>query len=83
MSRDAVARVLGQALVDQEFAESLHKDPAEAAHSLGVHLGPNEVQAIKDVRVNQLESVAGAIRNKLGRAAFLDQQQQQVQARMD
>lgn len=83
MSREAVARVLGQALVDKDFADSLQKDPMEAAHSLGVHLGPNEVSALKDVRASQLENVAGSIRSKLGNAAFLDQTQQQQQARMD
>jgi hypothetical protein len=79
--RTAVARVLGTALIDKAFAEQLANDPVKAANSIGLHLGPNEVAALKDVNVGQLDNVAGVIRNKLGIAAVLDQQQQQ--ARMD
>jgi hypothetical protein len=81
MSRESVARVLGQAMVDKTFAASLQKDPAAAAHSLGVHLGTAEVTAMKEIQLSQLDSVANIVRNKLGISAVLDQQQQQ--ARMD
>jgi hypothetical protein len=83
MSREAVARVLGQALVDKNFADALTKNPTEAAHSLGVHLGPNETSALKSVQVSQLENVANLVRSKLGISELLDQTQQQQQARMD
>jgi Zn-dependent M32 family carboxypeptidase len=81
MSADSVARVLGHALVDKTFAEQLQKDPVSAAHSIGVHLGQHEASAIKEIQLHQLDSVANTIRSKLGKAAVLDQQQQQ--ARMD
>lgn len=81
MSREAVARVLGHAMVDKAFADHLQSDPVAAAHSLGVHLGPAEVSAMKEIQLSQLETVASTIRGKLGISAVLDQQQQQ--ARMD
>jgi hypothetical protein len=81
MSREMVARVVGQAMIDKTFADSLAKDPAKAAASIGVHLGPAETTAMKDIDVAKLDSVANVIRGKLGISAVLDQQQQQ--ARMD
>jgi hypothetical protein len=81
MSSEMIARVVGQALIDKKFADSLAQDPQKAAASIGVHLGPAESAAMKEIDVAKLESVSGVIRNKLGIAAVLDQQQQQ--ARMD
>ena len=81
MSREAVARVVGHAMIDKSFAESLKNDPAAAAHSIGVHLGPAETAAMKDIDTAKLESVANIVRSELGISAVLDQQQQQ--ARMD
>lgn len=83
MSRQGVAQVLGQALIDPGFAENMQKDPTTAANSIGVHLGPNEVSALKEVQHAQIASLATHLRSKLGPEALLDQQQNQQQARMD
>lgn len=82
MSRQAVAQVLGQALIDPSFAEALQKNPTTAANSIGVHLGPNETSAVKEIQHTQIASLASQLRSKLGPEALLDVQQQQV-ARMD
>lgn len=82
MNRDAIARVLGQAMVDSHFSEQLKADPAAAAKSMGVYLSTAQVSALKHIDMAQLQQVSGLIRNKLGPQALLDQQQQQ-QARMD
>ncbi len=82
MGKRAVSSVLGRAMVDATFAADLKSDPVKAANTIGVHLGPNEVKAIKDIDLQALGTVGKTIRDKFGQAAFLDQQQQQ-QAKMD
>lgn len=81
MNRDAIARVLGHALVDSQFSDKLKSDPAAAAQSIGVHLSGAQAGALKNIDMGQLAQVGSLIRNKLGPQAVLDQQQQQ--ARMD
>lgn len=81
MKTDSVARVLGHAMIDAKFAEALHSDPATAARSIGVHLGTNEISAMKEINLHQMGTVGNTIRDKFGISALLDQQQQQ--ARMD
>jgi hypothetical protein len=83
MSRDTIARVLGHALVDQNFAESLHENPTAAAQSIGVHLNADQAGALKSVDFHQINTVGSAIRNKVGAQAFYDQNQNQVQALME
>jgi hypothetical protein len=81
MNRDAIARVLGNAMVDSHFSDQLKADPAAAANSIGVHLSVDQVTALKKIDMVQLQHVGGLIRGKLGQHAIFDQQQQQ--ARMD
>jgi len=69
--------------MDPKFAEALQKNPTSAANSIGVHLGPNETSAMKEIQHSQLTTLASQLRNKLGPEALLDVQQQQQQARMD
>jgi hypothetical protein len=83
MSRDTIARVLGHALVDQKFAESLHADPTTAAQSIGVHLNSDQAAALKGIDIHQINTVGSAIRNKVGAQAFYDQNQNQQQALME
>jgi len=81
MNRDAIARVLGHAMVDANFSDQLKADPAAAAKSIGIHLSTAQTSALKHIDMTQLQQVGSVIRNKLGPQALLDQQQQQ--ARMD
>lgn len=81
MNRDAIARVLGQAMVDSKFSDQLKTDPSAAAQSIGIHLSAAQSSALKHIDMTQLQQVGSLIRNKLGPQALLDQQQQQ--ARMD
>jgi hypothetical protein len=83
MNRDALAKVLGHALVNQDFATKLTNDPASAGHSIGVHLDAQQVKALKGIDVSKLAVVGTGIRDKLGPLAVLDQQQNVQQAMMD
>jgi len=84
MNREALAKVLGHALVDQKFAAKLTEDPASAGHSIGVHLDAKQVKALKGIDVSKLSAVGAGIRDKLGPLAVLDQENvQQQQALMD
>ncbi|HYE26769.1 MAG TPA: Os1348 family NHLP clan protein [Allosphingosinicella sp.] len=83
MSKQDLSKVLGRAMLDKEFAASLRKDPAAAAKSMRARLTAQELSAVKDISLTQFKSVSDVLRNKLGEAAFFDQQQVQQQARMD
>lgn len=82
MSKEDLSKVLGRALLDHQFAETLHKDPAAAAKSMNAHLTHDELGAVKEVSAAHLATAATNIRKKLGAAAFFDQNQVQ-QAQMD
>jgi hypothetical protein len=82
MSKQDLSKVLGRAMLDKEFSAKLQKDPAAAARSMRARLTPEELGAVKDISSTQFKSVSDVLRNKLGEAAFFDQNQNQ-QARMD
>jgi hypothetical protein len=80
--REEFAKLVGRAVFDPDFALALKESPEVVARSIGVVLDQNQVQALSDLDTAEITKVSGAIRNRLGPAAFVDQQQQQ-QARMD
>lgn len=81
--KEEFAKVIGRAVLDEDFASALTESPEVVAKSVGVRLNADQVKALKDLSPEQVASVSSALRDKLGPVAFLDQQQQQQQARMD
>jgi hypothetical protein len=80
--KEEFARLIGRAVLDQNFAEALIESPEVVAKSVGVRLDKAQLTAIKDLKVADITTVSTGLRDRLGPVAFLDQQQQQ-QARMD
>lgn len=83
MSKEDVSKVLGRAMVDSEFLTALNRNPAAAAKSIGAKLTSSEVTALKAVQIHDFFSASAALRAKLNKAMFFDNQQQQQQAQMD
>lgn len=77
------AKVIGRAVIDPTFAEKMIKDPEAAATEVGATLEPDQVTAIKDLSAVRLRSVSDIITEQLSELAFVDNQQQQVQAQAD
>jgi hypothetical protein len=82
MSKEALAKVVGRAMLDKDFAARLAKDPAEAAKSINAKLSKDEISALSDVSATHMKAVSSLLKKQLGAKAIFDQQQQQ-QARMD
>lgn len=80
--RAGFAKVLSLAILDPDFADAVNESPEIVARSVGVRLNADQAKALKNLSPGEIASVSGALRDKLGPVAFVDQQQQQ-QARMD
>lgn len=83
VNQERLASVLGRAMLDENFAKELHKDPAATAKGIGVHLSTDEIAAVKGIDAAKLTAAASGIRSNLGLRAVFDTQNQQQQARMD
>jgi hypothetical protein len=82
MSKEALAAVIGRAVLDQDFAAALKNDPQTAIQSIGADLTSEELQAVEDLSPDTLKAASVILQDKLPVNAFVDQQQQQ-QAQMD
>jgi hypothetical protein len=83
MSKEQLAFVIGRAVLDQDFAASLKANPQAAIQSVGADLTSEELQAVEDLSPDTLKAASVILQDKLPENAFVDQQQQQVQAQMD
>jgi hypothetical protein len=83
MSKEALSKVVGRAMLDRDFAAQLAKDPAAAAKSINAKLTKDELSALSDVSATHMKAVSNLLKKQLGKQAIFDQQQQQQQARMD
>ena len=61
------ARLVGRALLDDEFRSRLLADPEQAARSLRIKLLPREVDGIKRLDPQTLAEVAGQVQQMAGR----------------
>src|SRR5260221_6235583 len=77
MNKDALARVLGRAMLDSQFAQLLQTSPNSAAEAAGVTLGIDDLALLKSVSMAQILAVSNNIAQGTSRAAVLDQKQQQ------
>ena len=69
MSKKAVEAVIGKAVLDCEFRESLFADPGEAL--AGYELTAEEIAALKAIDAEAIESFAGALDERISRALIL------------
>lgn len=83
MSKEALSKVIGRAVLDQDFAAKLAKNPKAAAASVNARLSADEINSLHDVSATHMKAVSRLLRQRLSASAFFDQQQQQQQARMD
>lgn len=82
MTKEDLSKVIGRAVMDQNFANQLQKDPEAAAKSIGANLTPEETNSLKSISPTHLQTASTTLRSNLKPSMFFDQQQQQ-QARMD
>jgi hypothetical protein len=82
-SKEEFAKVVGRAVLDSDFAGALIESPQVVAKSVGVRLDAEQVKAIRSLKPETIDKVSSGLRDVLGPVAFVDQQQQQQQARMD
>lgn len=69
MTKEAVQTVIGQAVVDREFRESLFADPDEVL--AGYELTEEEIVALKAMDADTVESFAGALDERISKAMVL------------
>ena len=75
MSRQAVERLVGKLMTDDNFRNNFFNDVQAAAHSEGFHLTPEEVadlNAAKDVLLDAAGSISNFAQGPGGAAAVLD-----------
>lgn len=77
-----LAKVIGRAVIDANYADRLVQDPAAAAAEIGAELDADQLRAVGDLSAIRLKSVGNIITEQLSELAFVDQQQQQ-QAQAD
>ena len=61
------ARLVGRALLDNEFRSRLLEDPEKAARSLHIKLLPREIAGIKRLDPQTLAEVSGQVQQMAGR----------------
>ena len=61
------ARLVGRALLDDEFRSRLLADPEQAARSLRITLLPREIAGIKRLDPQTLAEVSGQVQQMAGR----------------
>jgi hypothetical protein len=66
MTKEAVQTIIGQAVVDREFRESLFADPDEVL--AGYELTEEEMVALKAIDAETMESFAGALDERISKA---------------
>lgn len=63
MAKDDVARIIGRAVMDKEFAEILLKNPEEAVK--GFDLTPEELEAIKAMKKESVEKLSDSLDKRI------------------
>lgn len=66
MSEDDLARVVGKAASDPEFAEALLADPERALADVGIEPTEEMVAALRDLDADSLRRVAAAFEPQPG-----------------
>jgi hypothetical protein len=61
------ARLVGRALLDDEFRSRLLEDPQKAARSLRIKMSPMEAAAIQRLEPKTLDKVSQQVQNLAGR----------------
>src|SRR5260221_653422 len=77
MNKDVIAKIVGHAMLDRQFAELLGNSPQAAAQSIGESLSSEDLEALKTVSMPQVVAASELIARQKGAAPLLDQQQQQ------
>ena len=68
MSREAVEQVIGKAMLDEKFRAAIFANPDEAYK--GYDLTEEEVAALKAIDAETVESMAGALDERVSKADF-------------
>jgi len=63
MSREAIDKIIGEALVNERFRAVLLSSPGKVAGSF--HLSPEERQLLSNVRAGSLEELASQLYNQI------------------
>jgi hypothetical protein len=61
------ARLVGRALLDDEFRSRLLEDPQKAARSLRIKIGPREVAGIRRLDPKEVDEVSKQVQQMAGR----------------
>jgi hypothetical protein len=69
MTDSESARLVGRALLDDEFRSKLLEDPQKAARSLRITLSPMEAAGIRRLDPKTLEQVSEQVQKLAGRGA--------------
>lgn len=72
MSQRDVERTLGRLLTDDGFRQHFFVSPAQACLALGVHLAPQELEALLRVSCTQLASFAAELDDRIRRLHIED-----------
>jgi len=70
MSKESVQVIIGKAVTEGEFRELLFANPDEALE--GYELTDAEVEALKSVDVETMESFAGALDERISKAFIIE-----------
>jgi hypothetical protein len=68
MSKEAVESVIGRAVLDGQFRESLFAEPEEALE--GYELTEEEVAGLKAIDAETMESLAGTLDERISKGAL-------------
>jgi hypothetical protein len=68
MSREAVERIIGKAVVDSQFREALFADPDRVLGSF--ELTEEELAALKTIDAETMETLAGTLDERISKADF-------------
>ena len=65
MSREAIDKMIGEAMVNKRFRAILLSNPGKVAGSF--HLSPEELQLLSNIRTHSLEELASRLYNEIGK----------------